>query len=345
MVADYLDPRDHSALTLTNRHFAAALQPRLLSRLRALPLLDDNYALLALHWAATSANHPTLKQLLETTIGIFVVDATPRFSGPHRAAPIKTFTTPGPCPPATITWIRLCGPYLRLSLVATHNIRIHRSQRGNTSAEYAIRTHHFALLRLSLTTPKSRLSGRSTIRYAARNGCMRAVEVALEAFRHHSGAAAWTTARNEVLHDSVEIRGAGMFLDYGETVTTRDAAGRTLLHRAVANLLVGGEGVGEVDTPEHPEVVSALLARGAQVDAVDSAGATALHVAAGIGHVKVVKLLLVGGAAVDGRDADGYTALHWALRGRGETQSEVVEMLKFYGADLEVAASALMESQ
>lgn len=142
-----------------------------------------------------------------------------------------------------------------------------------------------------------------------------------------------------------------MLLDYGETVTTRDAAGRTLLHRAVANLLVGGEGVVEVDTPEYPEVVGALLARGAEVDAVDAAGATALHVAAGIGHVKVVKLLLMGGAVVDGRDADGCTALHRALRGRGKTQSEVVEMLKLHGVDLEavdaagVAASALIESE
>ena len=60
------------------------------------------------------------------------------------------------------------------------------------------------------------------------------------------------------------------------------------------------------------EPVRALLQNGANVDARDGDGYTALHWAAGNGHLETVRDLLGDGASVDARDGDGYTALHWA---------------------------------
>ena len=52
-----------------------------------------------------------------------------------------------------------------------------------------------------------------------------------------------------------------------------------------------------------------LLERGAQVDASDSEGRTALRAAAWAGHEEVVRLLLNAGGQVDGEDRQGRTPL------------------------------------
>lgn len=64
------------------------------------------------------------------------------------------------------------------------------------------------------------------------------------------------------------------------------------------------------------EVVSALLARGADPDARDARGRTALMLAAGAGHYETVRRLLAGGATKDLRDVDGKTALDLATEHR-----------------------------
>ena len=56
--------------------------------------------------------------------------------------------------------------------------------------------------------------------------------------------------------------------------------------------------------------VKNLLARGADVNATDSEGTTALHVAVKFRHVKIVEALVIAGA--DLTDNDGGTVLDWA---------------------------------
>jgi ankyrin repeat protein len=59
-------------------------------------------------------------------------------------------------------------------------------------------------------------------------------------------------------------------------------------------------------------VVDLLLSHGAELDAVDDRGRTALMMAAEIGHAEVVKLLIGRGADQSVRDKGGRTALDLA---------------------------------
>lgn len=72
--------------------------------------------------------------------------------------------------------------------------------------------------------------------------------------------------------------------------------------------------------------VQSLLAKGAQVNAKDKAGATALHFAAASGNAEIVKELLAKGADVNVKDKEGTTPLREAKNG------VVAELLRRAGA-------------
>ncbi len=80
-----------------------------------------------------------------------------------------------------------------------------------------------------------------------------------------------------------------------------DDGGRTPLHLASA----GG----------HLQVVTYLLSRSVDVDAVDNTRATALHRAAAAGHDEVARLLVERKANIDFQDAEGQTPLSEACIG------------------------------
>lgn len=339
MFTDYLHPRDHSALTLTNRQLAALLQPRLLSRLRSLPLHDPNHALLALHWAAASANLPRLKELLETVTGVAVIDNTPPPRIRRRVPEsVISYTSPGPCPLATWTWVCARGASLRLFHPAAASAKYTIwTPRGLSSSEYAITTHHLALLRLSIAECRSHDYARYVLRYAARHGRRHTLEVALAAFRRRFGTVAWDPARAEALCIAVEVRSGRFLIGHDDGVKACDSAGRTLLHRVVAGFLMSD---GVAGTLPVPEVVRAVLLRGADVDAVDNDGATPLHSAAGSAHVEVVQMLLMAGAAVNKVDNEGCVPAHRALRASDRLKWEVVELLRLAGANFDVCDGA-----
>ena len=81
----------------------------------------------------------------------------------------------------------------------------------------------------------------------------------------------------------------------------------------------------------HKEVVDLLLARGAEVNAIDCRGLTPLHWAVEKQHEDVVRLLVVGKANVNAKDCDGETPLYLAAK-RGLVA--VVELLLAKGADV-----------
>ena len=62
----------------------------------------------------------------------------------------------------------------------------------------------------------------------------------------------------------------------------------------------------------------------ANIHSVDDYGWTALHVAAGAGHVETVQLLLGRRAALDTVDRNGLSALDWAKK---KGRSAVVHLL------------------
>lgn len=102
------------------------------------------------------------------------------------------------------------------------------------------------------------------------------------------------------------------------------------------------------DTPLHlaaaalqPDVVSALLAAGADAAAINRRGATALHYACdprprlGVWdpqkQVRIIDLLVSAGAPVNLPDQGGATPLHRAVRARG---AAAVRCLLSHGADV-----------
>lgn len=92
----------------------------------------------------------------------------------------------------------------------------------------------------------------------------------------------------------------------------------TILHRAVSSPYAG------------TSLVYVLISRGADVDAQNDFGATALHDASNSGNIGAVVALLMNGADTSIADNRGATALAKAVRGK---QTEAVEILLKYGAD------------
>jgi uncharacterized protein len=112
-----------------------------------------------------------------------------------------------------------------------------------------------------------------------------------------------------------------LLLEHGALVDLPQVAGATPLMVAV------GLGANSIDTrgkfrTELDAVASAqaLLDAGADVNARDANGRTALHAAAALGYNDVVRLLVERGADVAAKDAEGSTpvdAANGKLRGRG----------------------------
>jgi hypothetical protein len=130
-------------------------------------------------------------------------------------------------------------------------------------------------------------------------------------------------------------------IDAGARVNTQDLSGRTALRyavdgenvRAVDVLLASGADASLADakgwTPlmnvTSVEMALALIAAGADVNAVNGDGETALMIAAEFGSTALVRVLLSHGANLQTRSKAGYTALDLAtIAGK----AAVVELLK-----------------
>jgi len=129
-----------------------------------------------------------------------------------------------------------------------------------------------------------------------------------------------------------------MLRDAPDLVQARDRFGRTPLYHALHNLRVeatqflldsgaglevGGQagdgglhivltagGDSEEDRAHRKSLVSLLLARGANVNAVNGLGKTPLHIAAMKGRVATLDSLFGAGAALGAKDRLGRTAMH-----------------------------------
>uniref|UniRef100_A0ABD2XK67 ZU5 domain-containing protein n=1 Tax=Trichogramma kaykai TaxID=54128 RepID=A0ABD2XK67_9HYME len=85
----------------------------------------------------------------------------------------------------------------------------------------------------------------------------------------------------------------------------------------------------------HLEIVAELLKRGAKVDAATKKGNTALHIASLAGQTEVVTNLLNYGASINLQSQEGFTPLYMAAQ---ENHEQIVKILLNNGADINIAA-------
>tara|TARA_B100000579_G_C22593386_1_gene739130 strand:- start:27 stop:815 length:789 start_codon:yes stop_codon:yes gene_type:complete len=105
------------------------------------------------------------------------------------------------------------------------------------------------------------------------------------------------------------------------------------LKRAVTKIQARVRGQQLLEAAESGDIseVKNLLARGADVNATDKYGITALHWAAERGYEEIVKALVKAGADVNAKESAGWTALHYAgLCGF----ADIVQALVIAGADV-----------
>lgn len=135
-------------------------------------------------------------------------------------------------------------------------------------------------------------------------------------------------ARTAALEGNVELLKAALAADPEEVVRRYEPAEVTLL------MLVSVRG--------HAATVSCLLDAGADPNAVNTNGETALILAASARWPDVVRVLIAAGAEVDHRDALGMTALHRAVLGGRYGPTSATDTLR---ALLEAGADALIPDQ
>ena len=166
---------------------------------------------------------------------------------------------------------------------------------------------------------------------------------------------------NTALHLAIRARNqevAEVLIDNGAEVNARDKYKRTPLHRAaeegdegMVRLLirkradVNAEGNDNntvlhsaLSTRANNAVVHVLIDEGANVNAKNSYGITALHLATWEGNTEIVRWLVDGRADVNTIDRGGRTVLHSAV-GPWKTSETIVLTLVNKGADLNTRGS------
>lgn len=125
------------------------------------------------------------------------------------------------------------------------------------------------------------------------------------------------------------LQGVKKFLDDGGRVNMQDEQGCTPLFWAVADDFKGS----------HREMVALLIARGADVNAVDDIQTAPLHMAS---NKETAELLIDAGADINSKDSKGRTILYSSARNAANASKTwamylgLVELLIAKGADVNV---------
>ncbi|MDD5065127.1 MAG: ankyrin repeat domain-containing protein [Phycisphaerae bacterium] len=105
----------------------------------------------------------------------------------------------------------------------------------------------------------------------------------------------------------------------------------------------GGEVRDKIKKADHPglykEIVSLLLAKGADVNAKMSGGWTPLHFAVKLDDLDIVEMLIVKGADVDAKNSSGITPLLFAI---GDNHEDMKNLLLTKGAKVDIVSASAM---
>jgi uncharacterized protein len=208
----------------------------------------------------------------------------------------------------------------------------HKNKRGLTPLHWAAQNGHAdivqQLLDAGASAKQASLSGTTPLHIAAENNHAGIVKQLLDAGSDVDADVDKEDAGSDVDAD-VDKEDAGSDVD--ADVDKEDTGGYTPLMMAVicghanivTELLAAGANVNRCDKygntllsvaaeKAHAGIVKQLLDAGARCDLADEAGAAPLHMAAENNHADSVKLLLVAGASVDQANHSGKTPLHLA---------------------------------
>jgi ankyrin repeat protein len=150
--------------------------------------------------------------------------------------------------------------------------------------------------------------------------------------KNHQG---WTP-----LHRVTTEEVAALLLDNGADLNAKDKFGETPLHLMVrsdnggiqlqpGDTSAAGQKILQVYAARHTALITLLIERGANLEALDSAGRTPLHCAAAEGHLENVRVLVDHGANLDGKNVFGSTPLGEAL---SSGHGQIADFLKDRGA-------------
>ncbi|GAB5588204.1 hypothetical protein Unana1_03104 [Umbelopsis nana] len=139
-----------------------------------------------------------------------------------------------------------------------------------------------------------------------------------------------------------------VLLQHGVDIESTDAKGWTALHKAcyaskmeTARSLIQQGADKEAKDKENgwtslflaakdPKIILLLIAEGADIEAKNGDGLTALHYYTSIGQVDAIHLLLNYGCNIESRDLSGHNALHYAA---AHNQAESMKILLDNGLD------------
>jgi len=139
----------------------------------------------------------------------------------------------------------------------------------------------------------------------------------------------WSTTMLHIAVRNMDKEGVAFLLEKGALVDVKDGGGRTPLHIS--------SGAYAPKQKRDPNIVSILVSNGADVNATDNNGLTAMHYAVKNGFENIVKILPSYNANVNAPDKNGVTPLHYAVAGM---HREIIVMLFKHGASANVKDNA-----
>ncbi|KAN0138107.1 Ankyrin repeat-containing domain protein [Lactarius tabidus] len=206
------------------------------------------------------------------------------------------------------------------------DVRVHDNS-GDTPLHLAASSHHLEIARILLKynadVNSQNEDGSTPLDIASSRGNLDVLRL----FLAHNADAVVDDNRGSTLLHLVSIRShlelARSLNELKADINASDDEGSTLVQRVSQDVREG-----------YLEIMRLLLDHGANLNALDKSGNTALHFAASEGHLEVVRMLLELKAGANSLDSKGLTPLQRASRSMRERYRDILRLLLDYGANV-----------